>query len=164
MAGQCALDADGNLKSPSKINFYHDVDDDVPMAGPEAASKPQASEPLGRGQRTGKAGRMKDALEAEKLDEYGVSIKPVVLMLVKHRLHLAHTAVNELLDSAVKLSKNLDGTVYGPAVARHCTVAIRPYTVDVLSDNLGHQGFGTRLSIFPKSLIRFPANEITLLE
>ncbi|KAK0199204.1 hypothetical protein DFS33DRAFT_1268384, partial [Desarmillaria ectypa] len=34
------------------------------------------------------------------------SLKPDtirVLMLVKHRLHLAHTAVNELLDSSVKL-------------------------------------------------------------
>ena len=27
----CAQDADGNLLSPSKINWYNNVDDDVPM-------------------------------------------------------------------------------------------------------------------------------------
>ncbi|KAK0459129.1 uncharacterized protein EV420DRAFT_1763584 [Desarmillaria tabescens] len=43
MTDQCALDANGNLKSPSKFNFYHDADDDVPMAGPGAAPKPQIS-------------------------------------------------------------------------------------------------------------------------
>ncbi|KAK0466812.1 uncharacterized protein EV420DRAFT_1698732 [Desarmillaria tabescens] len=39
MTDQCALNANGNLK----IKFYHDADDDVPMAGPEAAPKPQIS-------------------------------------------------------------------------------------------------------------------------
>ncbi|KAK0437923.1 uncharacterized protein EV420DRAFT_1486884 [Desarmillaria tabescens] len=43
MTDQCALDANGNLKSPSKIKFYHDADDDMPMVGPEAAPKPQIS-------------------------------------------------------------------------------------------------------------------------
>ncbi|SJL12097.1 uncharacterized protein ARMOST_15518 [Armillaria ostoyae] len=77
MTDQCALDTNGNLKSLSKINFYHDVDDDAPMAGPKAAPKPNVQEPLGHGQRAGKAGQMRDALEAEKVDEFGVSIKPV---------------------------------------------------------------------------------------
>ncbi|KAK0240409.1 hypothetical protein EDD85DRAFT_950239 [Armillaria nabsnona] len=45
------------------------------MAGPEAAPKPQVSEPLGHGQHAGKVGWMKDALEAEKLDEFGKNKK-----------------------------------------------------------------------------------------
>lgn len=42
----CAQDADGNLLSPSKINWYNDVDDDVPMpassgpSGGSSSSKP----------------------------------------------------------------------------------------------------------------------------
>ncbi|KAK0493969.1 hypothetical protein EDD18DRAFT_1107486 [Armillaria luteobubalina] len=43
MTDQCTLDINGNLKSPSKINFYHNADDNVPMAGPEAAPEPQTS-------------------------------------------------------------------------------------------------------------------------
>ncbi|KAK0437080.1 uncharacterized protein EV420DRAFT_1753602 [Desarmillaria tabescens] len=43
MTDQCTLDANGNLKSSSKVNVYHDADDDVPMEGPEAAPKPEIS-------------------------------------------------------------------------------------------------------------------------
>ncbi|KAK0455646.1 kinase-like protein [Desarmillaria tabescens] len=44
MTDQCTLDANGNLKSSSKVNVYHDADDDVPMEGPEAAPKPEISD------------------------------------------------------------------------------------------------------------------------
>ncbi|KAK0483048.1 hypothetical protein EDD18DRAFT_1112322 [Armillaria luteobubalina] len=50
---QCALDENGNLKSPSKINFYYDEADKVPLHSPD---KPQAS-----------TANLGCALEAEKL-------------------------------------------------------------------------------------------------
>ncbi|KAK0436478.1 uncharacterized protein EV420DRAFT_1487506 [Desarmillaria tabescens] len=57
-------------------------------------------------------------------------------------------------------SESLDGTVYGPAVARHCTVAIRPYTV-----------YGTNVTTIPPDEIldklriieRFAGNESRFL-
>ncbi|KAK0492856.1 hypothetical protein EDD18DRAFT_1357231 [Armillaria luteobubalina] len=73
---QCALNENGNLKSPSKINFYYDKADEVPLHGPD---KPQASTAnLGCGQHSHNSSQMDAALEAEKLSDTNcVKSKPM---------------------------------------------------------------------------------------
>ncbi len=43
---QCAVDANGHLKPATKIDFYFDKDDDVPMSGPGAAGQSDGSSAL----------------------------------------------------------------------------------------------------------------------
>jgi hypothetical protein len=43
MSNQPALDASGNLKDASEIQWFHDKDDDVAMSGPPAPSEDSAA-------------------------------------------------------------------------------------------------------------------------
>jgi hypothetical protein len=42
----CAQDADGNLLSPSKIQFFDDPDDEIPISGPGSRGNPAPSRPV----------------------------------------------------------------------------------------------------------------------
>jgi len=44
----CAQDADGNLLSPSKIQFFHDPDDEIPISGPGSIGYPAPSRPVAK--------------------------------------------------------------------------------------------------------------------
>ncbi len=86
---QCALNADGTLKPTAEIDFYFDKDDNVPMAGPTAATKGQiicSSLSLsvfmywifasGQMCRLNTGGHLTELLDAEQWDEHGQLTAP----------------------------------------------------------------------------------------